>query len=132
MGRDIEYKKLALDTKEKANSHKLAKAKLEADSVDKAENRKLEQKKLEYEDRKLAAEAKEKVANREVEAKLRKVQLRDERMDKILRNGISVLTWGGSLAAGIGIVWAAFTYEENGTIASPIGRKILGMFLPKW
>lgn len=67
----------------------------------------------------------------EDEKNLKLVQMKDERNDKIARN---VLMGIGSVG-GLVTVWllssAAFTYEEKGTISSLIGKKVLGMLVPK-
>lgn len=136
--RDIEYKKLALDSEEKARANDLASKKMETDKAERAEVRTLEYKKLDYENkklehekRKLAVDSEEHREARQQDSELKKIQMRDDRIDKISRNVIAVLSFGGSIAACICLAKATFTYEEKGTISSVLGRKILGILLPK-
>jgi hypothetical protein len=131
-GRDIEYRKLALDAEEKAKANDLANRKVDLDKEDKTACREIEQRKLDNEAQKLRIENKEKVSAREEDTKLKRTQMRDDRVDKILRHVIQVLMYGAGLTASIGLAKAAFVYEENGSIVSPFGRKIVSAFLPEW
>ena len=84
---------------------------------------------IEY--RKVAAEAREKAAAREMEQKFKKAQMRDERLNNIARIATDLLINGAKLAFYGGVIVMTFTYEEKGTVGSIFGRKILGMCLPK-
>ena len=131
-GRDIEYKKLALDTTEKTRANELANRKVNLEVADKTEGRLIERDKLNYEERKLEAETKNSQIVRDQEAKVKKVQMRDERINNIAKHVVTVLLYGTGLTASIALTKAAFVYEENGAIVSPWGKKIIGMFLPDW
>lgn len=81
--------------------------------------------------KKINSDAREQAKAREDETKLKLMQMKDERNDKLLRNVLTGITFVGTL----GTIWclaaATFTYEEKGTITSFIGRKVLGMMVPK-
>ncbi len=81
--------------------------------------------------RKIESDAKEQAKAREEENKLKLAQLKDERNDKVARHILTFVTTFGTLGTLVLLAKAAFTYEEKGTISSPIGRKILGMLVPK-
>jgi hypothetical protein len=95
-----------------------------ADTMTRLMDRAIELKKIEV-------EARNQERAQENERALRLVQMRDERNDKLLRN---ILMGVGSVG-GLATIWllsaAAFTYEEKGTISSLIGKKVLGMLVPK-
>jgi hypothetical protein len=132
MGRDIEYRKLALDTEDKARANDLANRKVDLDKEDKAECRAIEERKLDHEVGKLKAETKERTEARKEDVKLRKVQMRDDRTDKILKHVTTVLIYGAGLTASILMTKVAFVYDENGAIVSPWGKKILSSWIPEW
>ena len=77
-------------------------------------------------------EAKAQAETRKDEERFKCKQLRNDFVDKLLRSVVQLITWAGSLTAGILLLKAAITYEETGTISSPVGKKILTMLLPKW
>ena len=81
--------------------------------------------------KKIDAEAKNQAKAQENEKALRMAQMRDERNDNIARNVITFVQVAGSYVLFAGLAVMAFTYEEKGTIASPIGKKLLGMVVPK-
>ena len=81
--------------------------------------------------KKIDAEAKNQAKAQENEKALRMAQMRDERNDKIARNVITFVQVAGSYVLFAWLAVMAFTYEEKGTIASPIGKKLLGMVVPK-
>lgn len=95
-----------------------------ADTMTRLMDRAIELKKIEV-------DARNQERAQENERALRLVQMRDERNDKLLRN---ILMGVGSVG-GLATIWllsaAAFTYEEKGTISSLIGKKVLGMLVPK-
>ena len=84
---------------------------------------------IEY--RKLAHEKHEKSEARKEESRLKLIQMRDDRIDKIARHIITLVTFSGTTLAGIALAKATFTYEEKGTISSVLGRKVLSIFIPK-
>ena len=94
------------------------------DSMTKLMDRAIELKKIDV-------DAKNQAKAQETEKALRLAQMKDERNDKIVRNVIM----GIGSVGGLVTIWllsaAAFTYEEKGTISSLIGKKVLGMLVPK-
>lgn len=94
------------------------------DSMTKLMDRAIELKKIDV-------DAKNQERTRETEAVLRLEQMKDDRIDKIVRNVIM----GVGSVGGLVTIWllsaAAFTYEEKGTISSLLGKKVLGMLVPK-
>ena len=68
---------------------------------------------------------------REEETKLKQEQIRDDRIDKIARNVLTGFTFGGTMFTIWCLASATFTFEEKGTITSSLGRKVLGMLVPK-
>lgn len=82
--------------------------------------------------KKAKQEAKAQAATRKDEEQFKRKQLRNDFIDKLIRSVVQLITWAGSLTAGILLLKAAITYEETGTISSPVGKKILTMLLPKW
>lgn len=81
--------------------------------------------------KKIDADAKNQARAQETEKALRIAQMRDERNDKIARNVLTFVQIASSSALFAALAVMAFTYEEKGTIASPIGKKLLGMVVPK-
>lgn len=94
------------------------------DSMTKLMDRAIELKKIDV-------DAKTQAKAQETDKALRLEQMKDERNDKIARNVIMAI---GSVG-GLVTIWllsaAAFTYEERGTISSLLGKKVLGMLVPK-
>lgn len=95
-----------------------------ADTMTRLMDRAIELKKIEV-------DARNQERAQENERVLRLTQLRDERNDKLIRN----IVMGVGSVGGLVTIWllsaAAFTYEEKGTISSLIGKKVLGMLVPK-
>jgi hypothetical protein len=131
-GRDIEYRKLALDTTEKTRANELANRRANFEVTDKTEGRMIEREKLKYEERRLAAETRENRAVREQDAKVKKVQMRDERINNIVRNGISIITFVAGTTVSYVVTKAVFKFQETGEFVDPFGKKILTSFLPEW
>lgn len=108
-------KKIAVGTEE----HKIA-----VDGLTKLMDRAIEIDKIDAEsyDR---AEALE----REHELKLK--QMRDDRIDRIVKNGITV----GTALLGVGVtIWGAkatFEFEKEGTVSSIMGRGFINKLFPK-
>lgn len=94
------------------------------DSMTKLMDRAIELKKIDV-------DAKNQAKAQENEKTLRLEQMKDERNDKLVRN----IIMGVGSVGGLVTIWllsaAAFTYEEKGTISSLIGKKVLGMLVPK-
>lgn len=102
--------------------------KIEAEAE--AQAKKLEAE-MEAQAKKLDAEMKAAAKAREDEYALRMMQMRDERLDKIARNVLTGFTFGGTMFTIWCLASATFTFEEKGTITSSLGRKVLGMLVPK-
>lgn len=102
--------------------------KIEAEAE--AQAKKLEAE-MEAQAKKLEAEMKAAAKAREDEYALRTMQMRDERLDKIARNVLTGFTFGGTMFTIWCLASATFTFEEKGTITSSLGRKVLGMLVPK-
>lgn len=100
------------------------KHKATVDSMAKLMDRAIELKKIDV-------EAKKQAKAQETEKALRLAQMKDERIDKIVRNVIMGVGSVGSLVTIWLLSSAAFTYEEKGTVSSLIGKKVLGMLVPK-
>lgn len=81
--------------------------------------------------KKIDADAENQERARRDEAALRSEQMKAEKIDKIIGHiwtGVKVV---GSLATVWLLSKAAFTYEEKGTISSDLGKKVLGVLVPK-
>ena len=85
----------------------------------------------ERQSKKIEAEAEAQAKARDDEYALRTMQMRDERLDKIVRNVLTGFTFGGTMFTIWCLASATFTFEEKGTITSSLGRKVLGMLVPK-
>lgn len=72
----------------------------------------------------------DKALEREHEFKLK--QMRDERIDRFVKNGITV----GTALLGVGVtIWgtcATFKFEEEGTVSSIIGRGFINKLIPNF
>lgn len=98
--------------------------KLLMDSVTKLTDRAIELKKVD-------AEAENQRRIREHEEAMKIKQMKEDRIDKIVGHVWNGVRTVGSLALCAGLAVMAFTYEEKGTIASPIGKKLLSIVIPK-
>lgn len=80
---------------------------------------------------KIDRDAKTQAKAQEIDKALREAQQRDERVDKIVRNTYMFIN--GFLT--LGTIWllsaASFAHEETGTTNTIIGKKVLGMLVPK-
>ena len=110
---------LLKDTDIKAEEHRVL-----TDSVTKLTDRVIELDKIE-------AEAENQKRIREHEELMKKQQMKEDRIDKIIGHVWTGVRTVGSLALCAGLAVMAFTYEEKGTIASPIGKKLLSIVIPK-
>lgn len=80
---------------------------------------------------KISIDSQEKAENREVEEKLKQTQMKEDRIDRWIKNGLS--------AAGIVLpimltVWGtkkSFEFEKEGTITTIMGRGFIQKMLPK-
>ena len=81
--------------------------------------------------KKIDANVKAQAKAQEEEHNLKLIQLRDDRIDKISRNVLTGFTFGGTMFTIWCLASATFTFEEKGTITSTLGRKVLGMLVPK-
>ena len=74
---------------------------------------------------KMNLEAEEKVWARESEVEIKKQQLKDERVDRMVKNGLT----GVSVIGGLGVtIWGAlksWKFEETGTVTSAAGREFI-------
>lgn len=88
------------------------------DGVTKLLDRKIELEKLEI-------ESKEKIESRNAEIELKLQQMKDERKDRLIRNGITVGTFVGScLVYGLAFI-ASTNFEREGTFTTEGGRSSL-------
>ena len=94
------------------------------DNVTKLADRVIELKKIE-------ADAENQKRIREHEEAMKIKQMKEDRIDKIVGHVWNGVRTVGSLALCAGLAVMAFTYEEKGTIASPIGKKLLSIVVPK-
>lgn len=79
----------------------------------------------------IEVDCKDKAENRKVEQQLKERQMRDEKIDRWVRNGISVA--GILLPLGI-TVWGtlvSFRFEETGAVTTNMGRGFIQRLLPK-
>lgn len=113
-----EFNELA-DLEKGTDKHKAT-----VDSVAKLMDRAIELEKLE-------AAAKEREQDRKFENELKLKQAKDERLDRIVKNCISV----AGIVLPIGLtIWGTKTslkFEEEGTITTTIGRGFINKLLPK-
>ena len=76
-------------------------------------------------------ESADRVANRVVDETLRRAQLKEDRLDHMIKNGITVVTFAVSTLL---VVWGAkksWEFEKEGTITSTFGRMFMGCFRHK-
>ena len=66
------------------------------------------------------------------ESKAKKQQSRNDLIDVLAKHGLTLIQIGTTTTTIWLLAKAAFTYEEKGTICSPIGRKILSLLVPKF
>lgn len=131
MDRAIEIRKID-EASEKASKDRDHETDLKQKQLDlDTEKLEFERKKFEFERKKFETEVNAQVKAREVESKLKQEQMRDERIDKIARNVLTGFTFGGTMFTIWCLASATFTFEEKGTITSSLGRKVLGMLVPK-
>ena len=80
---------------------------------------------------KMILESQDKYDARDAEIKFKKEQMRDERIDRIVKN----LLTGVSVVGGIWLtVWGtrvSFKFEETGSITTIMGRGFINKLLPK-
>ena len=80
---------------------------------------------------KMNLEAEEKVWARESEVEIKKQQLKDERIDRMVKNGLT----GVSVIGGLGVtIWGAlksWKFEETGTVTSAAGREFIKKLFTK-
>lgn len=98
--------------------------KITVDGVTKLMDRAIELEKIE-------AERDDKAEALEREERLKLQQMRDDRIDKIVKNGLTLGTFIGSVCLYVWGAKSAFRFEETGTISSTMGRGYLGQLIPK-
>lgn len=80
---------------------------------------------------KIEAERDEKMESLEREERLKLKQMQEDRIDRFVKHGITVVT----AMVGFGLtVWgtkAAFEFEKTGTISTSIGRLFFNRIVPK-
>ena len=84
---------------------------------------------IEYE--KFNAECREKDENREIENDFKRQQMREDKKDRWIRNGIAA---AGVVVPALVTVWGAvktFQFEEEGTITTSIGRGFISKLLSR-
>lgn len=94
------------------------------DSVTKLTDRAIELKKVD-------AEAENQRRIREHEEAMKRKQMKEDRIDKIIGHVLNGIRIGGTFAVCMGLAAMTFTYEEKGTVASPIGKHLLKLAIPK-
>lgn len=113
-----EFNELA-DLEKGTDKHKAT-----VDSVVKLMDRAIELEKLE-------AAAQEKEQDRKFENELKLKQAKDERLDRIVKNCISV----AGIVLPIGLtIWGTVTsleFEKDNTVTTPVGRLFINKLLPK-
>lgn len=80
---------------------------------------------------KFDADAKEKVVNRDVDTDLKLKQMKDEKKDRIARNGIAI---AGIVIPTAVTIWGtlkSLKFEETGTITTGAGRAFINRLFPK-
>lgn len=80
---------------------------------------------------KIEAESYDRAEALEREHELKLKQMREDRIDRIVKNGIAV----GTALLGVGVtIWgtkATFEFEKEGTISSIMGRGFINKLFPK-
>lgn len=69
--------------------------------------------------------------SREVDTHLKQQQIKDEQMDRLLRNGIAI---AGIVIPSVITIWGTFKtlkFEEEGTVTTIMGRGFINKLLPK-
>ena len=80
---------------------------------------------------KLNNERKEKMEIREREETLQRTQIKEERIDRWVKNGIAI---AGILIPSVITVWGTYRtlkFEEEGTVTTIMGRGFINKLLPK-
>lgn len=80
---------------------------------------------------KLEYEYQERFENRKMEKELKTKELKDEKVDRIVKNCITVVTFAGGVALTVWGTYKTFKFEETGTVTSSIGRGFINKLLPK-
>lgn len=80
---------------------------------------------------KMDLDAKLKVESREAETALKEKQLKDERTDRWIKNTITLVTFGGTVALTVWGTVNTFKFEETGSVTSLIGRGFVNKLIPK-
>lgn len=80
---------------------------------------------------KIDIDVQEKAESRELDEKLKLKQMKEDRMDRIVKN---VLTAAGIIIPTLVTIWgtkASFKFEETGAITTIMGRGFINKLLPK-
>ena len=80
---------------------------------------------------KISIESQEKAENREIEKDLKMKQMKEERIDRWVKNGLSA---AGILLPMALTIWGtkkSFEFEKEGTITTIMGRGFINKLLPK-
>ena len=80
---------------------------------------------------KFDAETREKDVNRAIDNDLKREQMKDEKKDRIARNGIAI---AGIVIPTAVTIWGTFKslkFEETGTITTGAGRAFINRLFPK-
>ena len=72
-----------------------------------------------------------KLARQQIDDEQKRIQEAEERKERLIKYGISAAEIGIPAAITIWGVLVSFTFEEKGTIASPIGRLCLSRLFQK-
>ena len=81
--------------------------------------------------KKIDVDAKNQAKTQENEKALRMAQMKEDRVDKIIGHILTGVKVGGTLFTIWLLSAASYTYEEKGTISSDLGKKVLGVLVPK-
>lgn len=73
----------------------------------------------------------EKVETRLSEIDFKRQQMKEEKRDRMVKNGLTLLTLGVTTATAIWGTLASFEFEKEGTITTIFGRGWLNKLLPK-
>lgn len=117
---EIQYEFSTLKDAEKGSEE----YKTSVDGLTKLLDRAIEMKKIDI-------ETQEKIETREFENDLKLKQMKEDKKDRWVKNGIAI---GGIVIPTIVTVWGtlkSFKFEEEGTITTIMGRGFINKLLPK-
>ena len=130
--RIIAIEKLEIDDRQKTESLQVEE-RLKTKQIETDRELKLQQLELEEELKlkQLTTESADRVADRVIDETLRRAQLKEDKLDHMIKNGLTVLSIAVSTLL---VVWGAkksWEFEKEGTITSTFGRMFMGCFRHK-